>query len=711
MKNSNAVPCTSDTPDFLTQRTDEDVAFSLRHDVWKHSDINSNESRQICEEDSRNDLFTVYSNLHSDSSPESDCEIASFDDNLSDNGICENEQNQHEILAILDSSLEDTEDTIQNNPEKATLRLKTFLRNWTVTNGVKSCAVSDLLSHLKKYPCFSALPKDARTLLHTSRTCDVIDIEPGKYCHFGLTNGIIETLSNDNLKREKCKLHGVHIAVGIDGLPLSKSSTSTFWPILGSVFPNGPVFIIGVYHGNFKPDSSNVFLQQFVNEALLLYEHGIEIDDVIVPFSIKYFVLDAPAKSFVLNVKGHTGYNSCTKCHVKGLKSHGRVYFTEKNAKKRTNEEFRLHTDYTYHLGISPLERLPNIDLVKCISLDYMHLICLGVMRKLLYLWLRQNHNKRRKWHLSLNQIKHISNVLEDIRVPSEFSRKPRSLTFIKQWKATEYRQFLFYTRLIVLRNELREDLYQHFVTLHVAVRILASKDLHEHLNYAQVLLEHFVDSFAILYKSYLVSHNVHGLLHITEDVKHFGSIDNFSAFRFESFLYILKKLIRKSEKPLQQLFNRYNEIKHNKNKKAQNTTTCDKLVPVESSSYNDVVPDGCKNPLYKKAVCKTFTLSITDSANNCCGLEDGSIVIVQQILWHVQLNDFVITGKKFLQKRNVYNLPCASSLLNTYIVSTLSQNKMWPLSSVNKKFFILPYQNNNHVVVPLLHNENIYDI
>lgn len=116
-----------------------------------------------------------------------------------------------------------------------------------------------------------------------------------------------------------------------------------------------------------------------MNEALLLYEHGIEIDDVIVPFSIKYFVLDAPAKSFVLNVKGHTDYNSCTKCHVKGLSSNMDVYILSKNTHRRELMKNLDCTEYEYHLDISELERLSNIDLIKCIPLDYMHLICLGV--------------------------------------------------------------------------------------------------------------------------------------------------------------------------------------------------------------------------------------------------------------------------------------------------------------------------------------------
>lgn len=172
--------------------------------------------------------------------------------------------------------------------------------------------------------------------------------------------------------------------------------------------------------------------------------------------------------------------------------------------------------------------------------------------------------------------------------------------------------------------------------------------------------------------------------------------------------MYFIKTLIRKSEKLLQQLYNRYNEIKCHKNNK-HNKTNLDKLVPVVSSAYNDVILNGCKNPLYSKAVCNNFTLSIKENANNCCGLEDGSIVIVEQIVWHVQLNDFIIVGKKFIHKQNFYTTPCESSLLDTYIVSklSLSENTIWPLNKVKRKFFIMPYKNDKYVVLPLLYNEN----
>lgn len=99
--------------------------------------------------------------------------------------------------------------------------------------------------------------------------------------------------------------------------------------------------------------------------------------------------------------------------------------------------------------------------------------------------------------------------------------------------------------------------------------------------------------------------------------------------------------------------------------------------------------------------------MSIQDCADNCCGLEDGSIVILQQIVWHIQKNDFVILEKKFVRKENFYTIPCESSLLDIYIVSQLSENRIWLLSKVKRKFFIIPYRNNEYVVLPLFHNES----
>lgn len=46
-------------------------------------------------------------------------------------------------------------------------------------------------------------------------------------------------------------------------------------------------------------------------------------------------------------------------------------------------------------------------------------------------------------------------------------------------------------------------------------------------------------------------------MVHLSDDVKLFGPLDSFSAFLFENHLHTLKNLLRKYEKPLQQIHRR----------------------------------------------------------------------------------------------------------------------------------------------------------
>ena len=78
---------------------------------------------------------------------------------------------------------------------------------------------------------------------------------------------------------------------------------------------------------------------------------------------------------------------------------------------------------------------------------------------------------------LSNTMVQDISNILISLsgKMPSGFSCKPRSLTEIECWKATEFRQYVLYTGPWALKSVIDKDLYQHFLTLHVSMSILLS--------------------------------------------------------------------------------------------------------------------------------------------------------------------------------------------------------------------------------------------
>ena len=95
---------------------------------------------------------------------------------------------------------------------------------------------------------------------------------------------------------------------------------------------------------------------------------------------------------------------------------------------------------------------------------------CLGIMKKLLIEYWMKSASKTK---LSRENILRISQRMMNLsdQIPSEFQRITRSLGEIGHWKATEYSLFLLYYGIIVLKDILPENLYQHFCVIKTIVR------------------------------------------------------------------------------------------------------------------------------------------------------------------------------------------------------------------------------------------------
>lgn len=571
--------------------------------------------------------------------------------------------------------------------------IKDLIVTWAVEENISHVSLSKLLKILKSHSCLNYLPSDPRTLLKTPNKLTIVkELYPGIYHHFGLENGL-----NQYLKKNKEFLLNnteIEIIISVDGLPLSKSSSNNLWPILGSIYKTSFVFLIGAFHSteSTKPKCAISFMADFVTEAKCLIQNGFQCENKKIMLKIRMLTADTPAKSFILNVKGHSGYYSCTKCCIEG-EYHKGVCFPPIVAKLRNDNDFRNYSDEEYHLGECPLINIPNFDLVAQVPLDYMHLVCLGVVKKLFKLWTTDHLSVRlqvRKLCLISDRLlKHVS-----VFVPLEFQRKPRSLMVYKQWKATEFRQFLLYSGPVVLKDVVSIDVYNHFLSLHVAISILASNELHLKLiNYAEELLRHFVISFEVLYGIHNSSHNIHGLLHLADDVKYHGTLDEFSAFKFENFMQQLKKMIRKSDKPLQQISRRYVERK--------NIGLFGNIKKV-----NRTIPCNNKNNYFN---FNGFTLISHNSKNNCCILKTGEIILIKEFLFDTNSKLYGLKGKQFLEQDDLYITPCPSSLLGIYVVGKLSSISTWTICQVQKKCFRyrLPWNINKYVVFPLLHSDS----
>jgi len=117
-----------------------------------------------------------------------------------------------------------------------------------------------------------------------------------------------------------------------------------------------------------------------------------------------------------------------------------------------------------------------------------------------------------------------------------------------------------------VLKGVVKDAVYTLSLLLFVGCRIIASPEraaIPEMVDYCERLLEMFVKHSAdkSVFGPGFVSYNIHGLLHLCDDVKRFGDINKWSAFPFENYLKFIKGLMRTGVKVAQQIARRLAEI------------------------------------------------------------------------------------------------------------------------------------------------------
>ena len=191
-----------------------------------------------------------------------------------------------------------------------------------------------------------------------------------------------------------------------------------------------------------------------------------------------------------------------------------------------------------------------------CISLfvlDYMHLDCLSVTRRIPN-FLRKGPAICRLSHAQLALVTDHFVLLRG-NVPSRFARKPRTLFELDIRKATEFRQFLLYTKQVVLRKILSKEMFCHFMSLSLAILISINDDVDARegmLEYAAILLKLFVDNAHIYYGDTFNVYNAHNLKHIMDVVKHFNcSLHGLSCFKFENYLESIKRMVKDANNPI----------------------------------------------------------------------------------------------------------------------------------------------------------------
>lgn len=605
------------------------------------------------------------------------------------------------------------------------------LVKWAVDHNIPNNAFSGFLKIIKEHECFNNIPVDARTIFKTYNSTDVSNftipviyktVDPGIYHHFGIENGIRCNLDPHFLDKT------IKLVIGVDGVPLAKSSGSTFWPILGYIRQSVQhVFPIGIYWGHEKPYDSNDFIKDFVEEAKHLILNGITIEvfnnnklvnekkDVV----IDAFCCDIPARSFLIKTKCHTGFSSCSRCCVHGIHLLRRVCFPNLGCPKRTHQDFINQIQEEYHTPgqVSEIIHIPGINMIENFPLDYMHGVLLGVVKKLLTLLKgsgdigRYGANNQK---LPTPLIKKISVRLLSLRksIPNDFCRKPRSLEDLSRWKATEFRQIAIYTGIVVLYSIIPKKLYFNFLHLYIAMRIFLSPNLNHLATCAQSLMFTFVTKFGRIYGKHYISSNVHQLIHLYDDFMKYGPLDQVSCFKFESYMLKLKKMVRKYDKPLQQVVNRYSENKNKRNLLVKDNNTFEIKPKFEKNHNEGPLISEVTSPQYKHLILENFMINITKDADSYVGVHKNdtfSIIKVVNICYCTNLKKEVILGRKFETLKCFFNKPIKSSEINIYQISDFSKKiEIWSIDDITSKYMVIPVdQFLKTVAIPIIHFNN----
>lgn len=289
----------------------------------------------------------------------------------------------------------------------------------------------------------------------------------------------------------------------------------------------------------------------------------------------------------LLTISDVSNFNAkirCMKCLVNGVHydAHG-VVFPSFTAEPRTDEAFRSKAYGSYHHGETPLTKaIHGLNMIDDVPIgDELHLIDLGCTKRMLKGWI--DGELCYKLRFSTNMRIEMSNYLKSIDRPSEIHRAIRGIDEIAHWKGTEFRTFLLYVSIVILKKFLPKKYYQHFLLYFCSITICSTQyHIKNLIEIADQMLKSYLNIFKIFYGPENCVSNIHNLCHLVDEVRRFGSLISFSSYPFETKVQFIKKQSRSGHLPLSQVAKRLIE---------------------QENILTNIESDSSKTPAFKKKI------------------------------------------------------------------------------------------------------------
>jgi len=368
------------------------------------------------------------------------------------------------------------------------------------------------------------------------------------------------------------------------------------------------------------------------------------------------------------------------------------TYHPREETRPRTDDSLEDQRDINYHKGICSLLRL-NVKLISQIPLEPMHLLHLGVTKRIMGQLLSTHRNTcQYKFSDELKEV--IDSFSQYIAgfYPSEFARKPRNWTDYNLFKATEFRRILVYDGFILLKTEgVSRKVYTNYLLFACAIRILSDPHLvKEFADDANVLLNKFIECSVKIYGQTFNVYNVHHLKHLAEECKRHGHLECFSAYMYENYLGILKRLLHAPGRTMAQIVCRLMEQIANMPKELGKSDEITVSVPYDLPLSLRHLGQGFEKisiPKKRIELCKKDSFFLST---------EKKVVMVSNIIKSAET--YLVIGNCFEEQTNYFNYPVPSSVVGIYEVNKIRTiNQTLTVNQIEKKCIVVPIPSVNY--------------
>jgi hypothetical protein len=283
---------------------------------------------------------------------------------------------------------------------------------------------------------------------------------------------------------------------------------------------------------------------------------------------VQKIIADAPCRAEWRCFLGHTALFGCDLCYARKVMAApvGTTGGKEKNCYTRgttLNVERRTQAQVEEILrslqgvtdkderretakgvkGPAAISEFPELDIIKSIVVEPMHLLCEGVVKKVLQLifplkMMRAKKKPPIRAKIRKGALRQMNEKLQAIKVPKEFHRRPRPLD--SNFKAVEYRNLiLFY--FVALLDVLEEGSDEQKMVAHLVylarVFYLPQDEFDDQHDYRDLeMLQHaFLRLYEKAFGDYHITYNIHiWAAHAGEIHRQHGIFPGCSAFPSE---------------------------------------------------------------------------------------------------------------------------------------------------------------------------------